>query len=109
MKVFIVFMVDWIGPLKELLDLYLGGPMIEQRVVARNAEGICVFKEKTLDRGDLAFEAFLAFDVLGCKWRGATLGLGTLRTTRVQPSEVGEFLEVVCIMFGVMMGDLSCI
>ena len=48
--------------------------MIEQRVVvvARNAEGICVFKEQTLDRGALAFEAFVAFDVLVCKWRGAT-------------------------------------
>ena len=85
--------------------------MIEQRVVvvARNAEGICFFKEQTLDRGALAFEAFVAFVVLVCKWRGATLGLGTLRTTRVQPSEAGEFLEVVRIILGVTLGNFSCI
>ena len=80
--------------------------MIEQRVVvvARNAEGICFFKEQAL-----AFEAFLALDVLGFKLQEATLGLGLLRTTRVQPSEAGEFLEEVCTMFGVTLGDVSCI
>ena len=90
-KVYIFLMVDVIGPFSGLLDLYQGGPMIEQRVVvvARNTEGICFYKEQTLDRGALAFEAFVALDVLVCKWRGATLGLGTLRTTGVQPSEVG--------------------
>ena len=84
--------------------------MIEQRVVVSHiAEGVYFFKEQTLDRGALAFEAFVALDVLVCKWQGATLGLGTLRTTRVQPSEAGEFLEVVCIILGVTLGDFSCI
>ena len=85
--------------------------MIKQRmvVVARNAEGICFFKEQTLDRGALAFEAFVAFDVLVCNLGGATLGLGTLRMTRVQPLESGEFLEVVRIILGVTLGDFSCI
>jgi hypothetical protein len=111
LKVYVVLMVDGIGPFRWLLELYLGCPMIEKRlvVVARIAEGICVFKEQTLDRGALAFEAFLAFDVLGCMLQEATLGLVTLRTTRVQPSEAGEFLEVVCTMFGVSLGDVSCI
>ena len=82
-----------------------------QRVVvgARNAEGICFFKEQTLERGALAFEAFVALDVLVCKWRGATLGLGTLWTTRVQPLEAGEFLEEVRVIVGVTLGIFSCI
>ena len=88
--------------------------MIEQRVVvSHNTEGISFFKEQTLGRGALAFEAFVALDVLGVlvyKLRGATLGLGTLRTTRVQPWEAGEILEeVVRIILEVTLGDFSCI
>jgi hypothetical protein len=110
-KVYVVLMVEGMGPFRGLLELYLGGPMIEQRVivVALDAEGICVFKEQTLGRGALAFEAFLAFDVLVCKLQGATLGLEFLRTTRVQPSEAGEFLEEVGTIVRVMLGDVSCI
>ena len=89
-KVYVILMVYGIGPFRGLLELYLGDPMIEQRVVvgARDAEGICFFKEQTLERGALAFEAFVALEVLGViayKLRGATMDLGTLRTTRVQP------------------------
>ena len=130
LEVYIFLMVDVIGPFRRLLELYLGGPMREQRVVvSHNAEGIYFFKKQTLGRGALAFEAFVALDVLGVlvykwpfvaldvlgvlvvyKWRGATLGLGTLRTTRVPPSEAGEFLEeVVRIILGVTLGDFSCI
>ena len=113
-KMYVFWMVDLIGPFRGLLELYLGGPMIEQRVVvSHNAEGICFFKEQTLGRGALAFEAFVALDVLGVlvyKWRGATLGLVTLWTTRVQPLEAGEFFEeVVRIILGVTLGDFSCI
>ena len=41
-KMYVFWMVDLIGPFRGLLELYLGGPMIEQRVVveSRNAEGI---------------------------------------------------------------------
>ena len=41
-KVYVFLMVDVIGPFSGLLELYLGGPMIEQRVVvvARNAARI---------------------------------------------------------------------
>ena len=110
-KVYLVLMVDGISPFRGLLELCLGGPMIEQRVVvgACNAEGICFFKEQTLERGALAFEAFIALDVLEYKWRGETLGLGTLRMTRVQPSEPGAFLEEVRVILGVTLGDFSCI
>ena len=74
-KVYVVLMVDGMGPFRGLLELYLGGPVIEQRVVvvARKAEGICFFKEQTLGRGSLAFEAFLALDVLVLKLGGVTL------------------------------------
>jgi hypothetical protein len=84
--------------------------VIEQRmvVVARNAEGICFFKEQSLGRGSLAFEAFLALDVLVLKLRGVTLDLKNLRTTRVQPSEAGKFEEEVGTMLGVTEGDVSC-
>ena len=48
-KVYVVLIMDGIGPLRGLLELYIRGPMIEQRVVvlARSAEGICFFKEQT--------------------------------------------------------------
>ena len=48
---YVFWMVDVIGPFSGLLELYLGGPMIEQRViaVARNTEAICFFNEQTLD------------------------------------------------------------
>ena len=110
-KVYVFLMVDVIGPFSGLLELYLGGPMIQQGVVvvACNAEGICFFKEQTLERGALAFEAFVALDVLVYKWRGANLGLETLRTTRVQPLEAGEFLKEVRVIVGVTLGDFSCI
>ena len=41
-KVYVFLMVDVIGPFRGLVELYLGGPMMEQRVVvvALNAEGI---------------------------------------------------------------------
>ena len=47
-KVYVFLMVDVIGPFRGLLELYLGGPLIEQHVVvvAHDAEGICFFKEK---------------------------------------------------------------
>jgi hypothetical protein len=41
-KVYVVLMVDGMGSFRGLLELYLRGPVIEQRVVvvARNTEGI---------------------------------------------------------------------
>ena len=66
---YVVLMVDGMGPFRGLLELYLGGPMIEQCmfVVAHNTEGICFFKEQTLVRSSLAFENFLALDVFVLK------------------------------------------
>ena len=56
-KMYVFWMVDMIGPFRGLLELYLEGPLIEQRLIvgARNSEGICFFKEQTLERGALAF------------------------------------------------------
>ena len=68
------------GPFRGLLELYLGGPMIEQRMVAVtcNAEGISLFNEQTLGRGSLVFEAILALDILVLKLLGMTLDLKKL-------------------------------
>jgi hypothetical protein len=100
-KVYVILMVDGMGSFRGLLEFYLGGPVIEQRmvVVARKAEGICFFKEQWVEA--LWPLRLFGLDVLVLKLRGATLDLEILRTTRVQPSEAGEFLEEVGTIMGV--------